>query len=967
MLQAAQFVNEGPPVLTAMTVTVQVLQGQDLVAINKGWTYSSSDPRVVVQVVTGGNKRPRAIDVGKTKVVKDTLNPIWGGTSNVFQATLKEKDLGMKQSKDDDEEEEPLQLVLKLSIYDGEKDDKDHLMGIVTIDLNPQKAMDQWGEWFDIPASSAKHATGRLQLSLQSKLYFSNDKVDEPSSGRKLGSSVASVLRASATAFDLAKDAPVISLDSATTHTTTTTTEVRPAAPPHTSSHGSSGLRKVMATPGKTLKKTLSMANMAGMAAIHTLSFDDQDVAAAAPKAAAPKLTRSMSSSALQQPPASFEKPSSRHGKFATKNYVASTFRSASKDAAALLATPKRAATKSLKATRGMMKGLMDLALDDTQHAETTKPGEGKLDKESSEQDAAGAPATKPLSSSDTKPSADSLFQNGTFRKAQSKDMAAFCTPKRTTSKTLKVKKSKGIMPGGLALDETQASDKVATTEAKPQAEKPESKPPKEAPSRIHRSRDRSKDMAAFCTPKRTTSKTLKVKKAKGSMPGLDGLALDGAQPSEEVATTEAKPLEADPEKGPQQSPETKPPKEAPARIHRSRSKARSKDRIASGTPKRTTSKTLKVETKGSMPGLGLDDTQPFDKLTATEAKEAELKEGDPKKDGGHDAAETAGEPSSRLSNPLSSFDTKPPPSRIDKFKAHSSHMSKHMETFCTPKRSTSKTLKIPAKGSMPGLDGLGLEGDVQPHPDGAATVDAKERKQTKKSSSSTSSSKASSRAHKSRSRKSPSSATASPAANSRSSKSSRGSKSKQLRKPKPAPDVTKVSLSSETKEKKELPVSGDANRCSPLTLDTTSSSDDFDKDNEELLRMEQNDPTRSMEQNDPTRSSSAPSHAPQPTTTIVEGMALLTKASSSPSSSPPASTTPADKTTWTCCCGQEVDNSGKFCGMCGTKRLWTCSGCAFENNGCRFRFCGMCGTDRDAAAPNTTGSSNNQNAVSCR
>ncbi|CAB9522332.1 expressed unknown protein [Seminavis robusta] len=53
----------------------------------------------------------------------------------------------------------------------------------------------------------------------------------------------------------------------------------------------------------------------------------------------------------------------------------------------------------------------------------------------------------------------------------------------------------------------------------------------------------------------------------------------------------------------------------------------------------------------------------------------------------------------------------------------------------------------------------------------------------------------------------------------------------------------------------------------------------------------------------------------------------------------------------WICICGAENDDDFNFCGMCASKKLWTCSSCQFDRNKCRFPHCGGCGTRRSQDA----------------
>ncbi|CAB9511882.1 expressed unknown protein [Seminavis robusta] len=49
----------------------------------------------------------------------------------------------------------------------------------------------------------------------------------------------------------------------------------------------------------------------------------------------------------------------------------------------------------------------------------------------------------------------------------------------------------------------------------------------------------------------------------------------------------------------------------------------------------------------------------------------------------------------------------------------------------------------------------------------------------------------------------------------------------------------------------------------------------------------------------------------------------------------------------WACGCGALMRDRMKYCGMCGTKKHWTCKLCKFDENLAAFGYCGDCGTAR--------------------
>lgn len=73
------------------------------------------------------------------------------------------------------------------------------------------------------------------------------------------------------------------------------------------------------------------------------------------------------------------------------------------------------------------------------------------------------------------------------------------------------------------------------------------------------------------------------------------------------------------------------------------------------------------------------------------------------------------------------------------------------------------------------------------------------------------------------------------------------------------------------------------------------------------------------------------------------------TKTDASSSSKPSLPSDPGS--TWTCECGYVLKDRMNFCGMCGTKKHWTCEDCQFNENLCQFVFCGHCGISREGSS----------------
>jgi len=170
--------------LQAIDVVVTVLRGEGLVAKDRNWKglfndkNTSSDPYVIVKLLSSSSLSPDTpmpeIVLGKTKVVPQSLNPVWDADQPI-DVTLSE----LKPTS---------RYALQFTIMDEDMGGlKDDLMGVVTLPLDmnlPTNVV----EWYEVPADSAKGACGKIQVALETKLYYEDGQtvvVDKPRVGKK--------------------------------------------------------------------------------------------------------------------------------------------------------------------------------------------------------------------------------------------------------------------------------------------------------------------------------------------------------------------------------------------------------------------------------------------------------------------------------------------------------------------------------------------------------------------------------------------------------------------------------------------------------------------------------------------------------------------------------------------------------------------------------------------------------------
>ncbi|CAB9524158.1 protein ligase NEDD4-like [Seminavis robusta] len=154
--------------LQSMDVIVSVLRGEGLAPKDKNWKgeATSSDPYVIVKLLSTTNTaKTQQVVLGKTETVSQSLNPVW----------------------DEDDEEEPMevtmssvnaesQYALQFTVMDEDDMTKDDLMGIVTVPISTTEPV-HTTDWYTVPPDSAKNATGKLKIALQTKLHYDGGQI----------------------------------------------------------------------------------------------------------------------------------------------------------------------------------------------------------------------------------------------------------------------------------------------------------------------------------------------------------------------------------------------------------------------------------------------------------------------------------------------------------------------------------------------------------------------------------------------------------------------------------------------------------------------------------------------------------------------------------------------------------------------------------------------------------------------
>jgi tellurium resistance protein TerZ len=131
-----------------------VLQGSGLVAKDRNLfgKKTSSDP--YIEVWTSSNSISR---VGKTATKKKTLEPKWNQT---FEFKVK-----------------PQNQMIYLKIFDEDLLSAPDAMGTVTIRIPSSNHNEDTTQWYDVPPDSAKNASGKIQVRLQTTIVQSRTLV----------------------------------------------------------------------------------------------------------------------------------------------------------------------------------------------------------------------------------------------------------------------------------------------------------------------------------------------------------------------------------------------------------------------------------------------------------------------------------------------------------------------------------------------------------------------------------------------------------------------------------------------------------------------------------------------------------------------------------------------------------------------------------------------------------------------
>merc|ERR1719464_804620 len=156
-----------------MIVQISVIQGSDLVAKDRNMfgKKTSSDPYVSVilcsyppaasnknntsvPINNNNHRHQQQLNLGRTTTVKKNLSPTWN-YSVATSVPYNRKNCLNK---------------LSFRIFDEDKLSSDDSMGVVEIPLAFQDSRGA-AVWHEIPKNSAKKASGKLQISIQTSLH----------------------------------------------------------------------------------------------------------------------------------------------------------------------------------------------------------------------------------------------------------------------------------------------------------------------------------------------------------------------------------------------------------------------------------------------------------------------------------------------------------------------------------------------------------------------------------------------------------------------------------------------------------------------------------------------------------------------------------------------------------------------------------------------------------------------------
>lgn len=157
------------PDLAGLTITVEVLQGRDLIAKDRNLMgkRTTSDTYVNVQVA---NQK-----LGKTKVIPKTLSPVW---NQKFQHVLGADSAARLVQP----EYNGSLLTTTLTLWDHDKIGDDDFMGAVVIDLDPLQT--ETTKWYPVGQKNGlnfcKNAKGEVQV----KITFQGNRMMEVTRGQ---------------------------------------------------------------------------------------------------------------------------------------------------------------------------------------------------------------------------------------------------------------------------------------------------------------------------------------------------------------------------------------------------------------------------------------------------------------------------------------------------------------------------------------------------------------------------------------------------------------------------------------------------------------------------------------------------------------------------------------------------------------------------------------------------------------
>ena len=147
-----------------MSLSMTIICAQGLAAKDRNILGKrvSSDPYVVVELHTkapaGGAENDVTERIFQTKVMKRTLDPVWNESFTMPKPIPKE---ALRDSSN------PPTLVLR--IFDKDNLRKDDSLGIVTVPLEVEQRNETTS--YEIPASSARGAKGKLVVSIETKVW----------------------------------------------------------------------------------------------------------------------------------------------------------------------------------------------------------------------------------------------------------------------------------------------------------------------------------------------------------------------------------------------------------------------------------------------------------------------------------------------------------------------------------------------------------------------------------------------------------------------------------------------------------------------------------------------------------------------------------------------------------------------------------------------------------------------------